>query len=193
MVHRYNKDTQQKILKEANQLFMSKGYLGTSTREIAKNAGITQPNLYHYYGDKEKLYAAVLEDHLTDVGNNLRAIVQTSQSKQTDFQEILTKMAEFLIETHLVDLFLMLHDLASNISKETRNRLFYLWKKNYREPFEEVFSKNQAVLRSSVSKELAARHFFLILAPYITKSDKPVEEPLDVARLIDLYLNGVLA
>lgn len=193
MVHRYNKDTQQKILKEANQLFMSKGYLGTSTREIAKNAGITQPNLYHYYGDKEKLYAAVLEDHLNDVGNNLRAIVQTSQSKQTDFQEILTKMAEFLIETHLVDLFLMLHDLASNISKETRNRLFYLWKKNYREPFEEVFSKNQAVLRSSVSKELAARHFFLILAPYITKSEKPVEEPLDVARLIDLYLNGVLA
>ncbi|MBX4224074.1 TetR/AcrR family transcriptional regulator, partial [Enterococcus faecium] len=34
MVHRYNKDTQQKILKEAADLFMSKGYLGTSTREI---------------------------------------------------------------------------------------------------------------------------------------------------------------
>ncbi|MCG4305976.1 TetR/AcrR family transcriptional regulator, partial [Enterococcus lactis] len=27
MVHRYNKDTQQKILKEAADLFMSKGYL----------------------------------------------------------------------------------------------------------------------------------------------------------------------
>ncbi|BDP50714.1 hypothetical protein EfmJHP10_21500 [Enterococcus faecium] len=36
MVHRYNKDTQQKILKEATDLFMSKGYLGTSTREIAQ-------------------------------------------------------------------------------------------------------------------------------------------------------------
>ncbi len=36
MVHRYNKDTQEKILKEANRLFMSKGYLGTSTREIAR-------------------------------------------------------------------------------------------------------------------------------------------------------------
>ena len=181
MVHRYNKDTQQKILKEATDLFMSKGYLGTSTREIAQKVGITQPNLYHYFGDKEKLYTAVLENHLKDVGKALREIVQTSE---TGFQVTLTKMAQFLIETHLVDLFLMLHDLESN--------LFFLWKKNYREPFEEIFSANQSVLRNGISKEIAARHFFLVLAPYITRSKRPVEEPLNVAQLIDLYLNGVL-
>ncbi|MGC2920369.1 TetR/AcrR family transcriptional regulator, partial [Enterococcus faecium] len=28
--------------------------------------------------------------------------------------------------------------------------------------------------------------------PYITRSKRPVEEPLIVAQLIDLYLNGVL-
>ena len=93
MVHRYNKDTQQKILKEATDLFMSKGYLGTSTREIAQKVGITQPNLYHYFGDKEKLYTAVLENHLKDVGKALREIVQTSE---TGFQVTLTKMAQFL-------------------------------------------------------------------------------------------------
>ncbi|HAY6720062.1 TPA: TetR/AcrR family transcriptional regulator [Enterococcus faecium] len=189
MVHRYNKDTQQKILKEATDLFMSKGYLGTSTREIAQKVGITQPNLYHYFGDKEKLYTAVLENHLKDVGKALREIVQTSE---TGFQVTLTKMAQFLIETHLVDLFLMLHDLESNLSKETRDHLFFLWKKNYREPFEEIFSANQSVLRNGISKEIAASHFFLVLAPYITRSKRPVEEPLNVAQLIDLYLNGVL-
>ena len=187
MIHRYNKDTQQKILKEATDLFMSKGYLGTSTREIAQKVGITQTNLYHYFGDKEKLYTAVLENHLKDVGKALREIVQTSE---TGFQ--VTKMAQFLIETHLIDLFLMLHDLESNLSKETRDHLFFLWKKNYREPFEEIFSANQSVLRNGISKEIAARHFFLVLAPYITRSKRPVEEPLNVAQLIDLYLNGVL-
>lgn len=189
MIHRYNKDTQQKILKEATDLFMSKGYLGTSTREIAQKVGITQPNLYHYFGDKEKLYTAVLENHLKDVGKALREIVQTSE---TGFQVTLTKMAQFLIETHLIDLFLMLHDLESNLSKETRDHLFFLWKKNYREPFEEIFSANQSVLRNGISKEIAARYFFLVLAPYITRSKRPVEEPLNVAQLIDLYLNGVL-
>jgi hypothetical protein len=105
---------------------------------------------------------------------------------------MLTKMAQFLIETHLVDLFLMLHDLESNLSNETRDYLFFLWKKNYREPFEEIFSTNQSVLRSGISKEIAARHFFLVLAPYITRSKRSVEEPLNVEQLIDLYLNGVL-
>lgn len=190
MIHRYNKDTQQKILKEATDLFMSKGYLGTSTREIAQKVGITQPNLYHYFGDKEKLYTAVLENHLKDVGKALREIVQTSE---TGFQVTLTKMAQFLIETHLVDLFLMLHDLESNLSKETRDHLFFLWKKNYREPFEVIFSKNREALRENVTQEIAARHFFLILSPYITQAGNSVEKSMTVEQLIDLYLHGVIS
>ena len=189
VVHRYNKDTQKKILHEANHLFMSKGYLGTSTREIAKNAGITQPNLYHYFSDKEKLYQAVLEQHLKTVGDDLRKIAATGAD---DFQQTLTKMAEYLIETHLIDLFMMLHDLKLNLSAETRNHLFCLWKKNYREPFEEIFFFYQQLLRKNVTQELAAKHFFLLLAPYITESGHSEEQPFDVATLIDLYLNGVI-
>lgn len=83
MIHRYNKDTQQKILKEATDLFMSKGYLGTSTREIAQKVGITQPNLYHYFGDKEKLYTAVLENHLKDVG---KALEKSFKQAKRDFK-----------------------------------------------------------------------------------------------------------
>ena len=189
MVHRYNKDTQKKILHEANHLFMSKGYLGTSTREIAKNAGITQPNLYHYFSDKEKLYQAVLEQHLKTVGDDLRKIAATGAD---DFQQTLTKMAEYLIETQLIDLFMMLHDLKLNLSAETRNHLFCLWKKNYREPFEKIFANHQQLLRKNVTQELAAKHFFLLLAPYITESGHSEEQPFDVATLIDLYLNGVI-
>jgi len=189
VVHRYNKDTQKKILHEANHLFMSKGYLGTSTREIAKNAGITQPNLYHYFSDKEKLYQAVLEQHLKTVGDDLRKIAATGAD---DFQQTLTKMAEYLIETHLIDLFMMLHDLKLNLSAETRNHLFCLWKKNYREPFEKIFANHQQLLRKNVTQELAAKHFFLLLGPYITESGHSEEQPFDVATLIDLYLNGVI-
>lgn len=37
MVHRYNKDTQQKILKEATDLFMSKGYWHFNKRNRTKS------------------------------------------------------------------------------------------------------------------------------------------------------------
>lgn len=60
------------------------------------------------------------------VGDDLRKIAATGAD---DFQQTLTKMAEYLIETHLIDLFMMLHDLKLNLSAETRNHLFCLWKR----------------------------------------------------------------
>ena len=102
-------------------------------------------------------------------------------------------MARYLIDSHLVDLFMMLHDLKQNISSETRNHLFALWKQNYREPFEVIFSKNREALRENVTQEIAARHFFLILSPYITQAGNSVEKSMTVEQLIDLYLHGVIS
>lgn len=47
--------TRKKILKEAQILFMQKGYKSTSTREIAQQSKITQPALYHHFKDKETI------------------------------------------------------------------------------------------------------------------------------------------
>lgn len=52
--------TRQAILKTATTLFLQKGFSGASTRDIAKQIGITQPALYHHFNDKEVLYLAVL-------------------------------------------------------------------------------------------------------------------------------------
>lgn len=188
MAHRYNKDTREKILTEADRLFMSQGYLGTSTRQIAKNAGVTQPNLYHYFKDKETLYTAVIEGLLQEVGGKLRGILDDPSK---GFQEALTGMAEYLVNTHIVDLFVMLHDLETHISRTTRDRLFSLWKQYYRGPFEELFQQNNDRLRKGVSPETAARHFFLVLAPYIKQETNREQTSLMVQELIDLFLNGV--
>ncbi|MGH2183148.1 TetR/AcrR family transcriptional regulator, partial [Enterococcus faecalis] len=41
--------TRQIILSVASELFMTKEFKNTSTREIALKANITQPNLYHHF------------------------------------------------------------------------------------------------------------------------------------------------
>ncbi len=45
--------TRQIILSVASELFMTKGFKNTSTREIALKANITQPNLYHHFKIKK--------------------------------------------------------------------------------------------------------------------------------------------
>lgn len=50
-----------KIFMAATKLFSEKGYLRTSTREIAKKAGVKQVMIHYYYSNKELLYEAVLK------------------------------------------------------------------------------------------------------------------------------------
>ncbi len=51
----------QQILQIALEQFISKGYYGTSTREIAKIAGVSSGLMFHYFDSKARLYEALIE------------------------------------------------------------------------------------------------------------------------------------
>lgn len=53
---------QEKRIKEvAEKLFLSKGFNGTSTTEIAREAGCNQALVHYYYRTKERLFQAIFE------------------------------------------------------------------------------------------------------------------------------------
>ena len=67
----------QSIIGAARALFAEKGYSGATVDEIAVKARTTKPMLYYYFGNKEGLFAAVLEDVYTgmrEIENSLRVI-----------------------------------------------------------------------------------------------------------------------
>jgi AcrR family transcriptional regulator len=53
--------TRELILREASRLFASRGYLGTSTREIAAAVGIQQPSLNNHFASKQAIAEALLD------------------------------------------------------------------------------------------------------------------------------------
>ena len=67
----------QGIVSAARELFADKGYSGATVDEIAIKAKTTKPMLYYYFGNKENLFAAVLEDvyaGMREIENSLRVI-----------------------------------------------------------------------------------------------------------------------
>lgn len=52
------------ILREAAQLFGSRGFKGTTTRDVAARIGITEAALYRYFPSKEAMYAAILDERM---------------------------------------------------------------------------------------------------------------------------------
>ncbi len=53
-------DTKSRILAAGKELFASKGYEGVTIRELARHARVTQPLIYHHFGDKRGAYQAVV-------------------------------------------------------------------------------------------------------------------------------------
>ena len=52
--------TRPKVERAALELFAAKGFNGTTTREIAKTAGISEALVFKYFPTKRALYAAIL-------------------------------------------------------------------------------------------------------------------------------------
>ncbi len=85
----------QEILETAIRLFAKKGFDGTATKEIAKEAGISEGLIFHYFPTKADLLSAALE---TQHGflNDLREFLDDANSKTAD--EVLPKLAMLWFE-----------------------------------------------------------------------------------------------
>jgi TetR/AcrR family transcriptional repressor of mexJK operon len=57
------KDTRTRIIEAAAAVFSSEGYARATTRQIAAESGLTEMTLFRYFGSKQNLFAAVLEQY----------------------------------------------------------------------------------------------------------------------------------
>ncbi|MGH2756378.1 MAG: TetR/AcrR family transcriptional regulator [Actinomycetota bacterium] len=57
------RDRREDILLASLRLFAEKGFHGTSMRDIARAADITEGLIYHYFASKRDLFTAIIEEH----------------------------------------------------------------------------------------------------------------------------------
>jgi AcrR family transcriptional regulator len=55
-------ERRQQIVRIAMKLFSQRGFRGTTTKEIAQAAGISEAMVFRHFANKEELYAAILDD-----------------------------------------------------------------------------------------------------------------------------------
>ena len=56
-------NTRELLLQATLNLISEKGYLGTTTRDIAHKAGVTELTLFRHFGSKELLFEELLKDY----------------------------------------------------------------------------------------------------------------------------------
>ena len=77
--------TRQRILDTAEELFKSQGFDATTTRDIAKAAGIASGTMFNYFSSKEAVVGSLAVEALGD----LRAEFEKSHRDESSFEEAL--------------------------------------------------------------------------------------------------------
>jgi AcrR family transcriptional regulator len=68
------------IVRSAIHLFAEKGFRGTTTRELAAAAGVTEPVLYQHFRAKSDLYSAIIEAKATEASGHAAELAELANA-----------------------------------------------------------------------------------------------------------------
>ena len=92
-------DTRRRILETALDLFAAHGYEGASTRQIAEGAGVNLPAIQYYFGNKEGLYRAIIEDIVADTERHMSGVLSRVRAALDDPGATPAGLTELLCQT----------------------------------------------------------------------------------------------
>jgi AcrR family transcriptional regulator len=99
-------DTRQRILDVAVDLFIERGYAGTSVRDISERLGMTKGSLYYHFASKEDLLTALVEPMMTALDEFISEAEHRSQPADRAMIERLVN----ILDTHGVILRSLMSD-----------------------------------------------------------------------------------
>jgi AcrR family transcriptional regulator len=101
-----SEQTQQKIIEAATQLFVRKGFYGTSISDLAQATGLTKGALYHHFENKDALFFAVIETVRDTWENEVARDVLEAKDAPTRLTVLLDNHARLLKKNETICLVL---------------------------------------------------------------------------------------
>jgi len=94
-------ETRASLLATARQVFAAQGYADTSMDEMTAQAGLTRGALYHHFGDKKGLLAAVTAQIDAEMDARLQAISDSAQDAWQGFRQRCRAYLEMALEPEI--------------------------------------------------------------------------------------------
>jgi TetR/AcrR family transcriptional regulator len=78
------KESRDKILKSAEELFSTKGFDGTSVREVAEKAGVNKALIFYYFKNKEEILQSLFDTLIHDMKQEAMKSLREGKFKQME-------------------------------------------------------------------------------------------------------------
>ncbi|HSN04546.1 MAG TPA: TetR/AcrR family transcriptional regulator [Nitrospira sp.] len=191
-----SRERQASLIQAATGLFAEKGFNGTTTREIAKAAGISEALVFKHFPTKRALYAAILAEKVT-VGELLDAIEESARKR--DDRRIFTLIAGYRIRPG-VDPTLLRLLLFSALEGHELSDMFF--GKHHKVFYDRLAAYIQQRVEDGAFRQvdplLAARAFIGMVVHHRLLHEifgVPMDRSYDdtVSSYVDLFLHGLVA
>ncbi|RXT53001.1 TetR family transcriptional regulator [Bosea sp. Tri-44] len=94
-------ETRAKLIAAARAAFGTVGYAETSMDELTASAGLTRGALYHHFGDKKGLLAAVIVEIDSEMNAHMRAATAKADDPWTGFRNECTAYIELALDPEI--------------------------------------------------------------------------------------------
>jgi TetR/AcrR family transcriptional regulator len=96
-------DRRRQLIEAAMDLFSSKGFAGTTTKEIAAAAGVSEAIIFRHFATKRDLYTAIIEHNIHSAGAKEVLAGIDACMKRRDDEGLFRLIAREMIEDHRRD------------------------------------------------------------------------------------------
>lgn len=180
----------ERIIAEAGDQFLARGFADVSMQQIADACGITKAALYYHFRSKEDLFAEIIRRAVNEFWGGLIDCTQQEGS----LRDILLQTTEFA-ETMATDRvpWLILNDVERYLSPDVRDAIFTA----HPEPDVALAGLLERAIASGemrpVNVGLASRLFTAMLLGLFHSHHEHVRPQAgDAEQMVDMFLNGVL-
>lgn len=193
---RSSTERQASLIQAAATLFAKKGFNGTTTKEIARAAGISEALVFKHFPTKRALYAAILAEKVT-VSELLGAIEESA--KKRDDRRVFTLIASYRIRPG-VDPTLLRLLLFSALEGHELSDMFF--GKHHKVFYDHLATYIQTRVEDGAFRQidplLAARAFIGMVVHHRLLHEifgVPMDRPYDdtVSTYVDIFLQGLVA
>jgi len=192
-------ERRQEIIRAAMEVFARNGFGGSTTREIAENAGISEAMIYNHFRNKEDLYTAIIDEKLQE---SEPLYYPLDAIRNRDDQRVFTTIVSNYLDRHGEDTtFLRLllfsalegHELASMFVAGPVRKFFEFLADYIRERIDERAFK-------PVNPEITSRcllgmvHYFVLLREILGDDTlNPIDPTAAIETVVNIFCEGVLA
>lgn len=196
MTHRLpGVDRRRQILEVAKRLFVQQGFHATTTRDIARAAGVSDALLYTYFSSKQEVFDAIIQDGMDQFEQSAHRHIPDVPIREylhqlgSTFLQLVLRQRDFLV------LLTSEHTLLTGDPRWAR-----FVEQSARRAGQRLEQRAAALeVRSDLQGYLVSRQFMSALVAYVLLQEvlglgtiSPVSPEDYLAQLIETTLHGIL-